>query len=331
MVLKNLKQRLKTLSSVIKANKTEPITQLLSLYSDGNYLFMGATDFTTTIATRIPCEVELEPMTVSLTELFAVVKTLKWNEGSFKKAGDTIQLSDDSSVYTFNIVVEGNKYLQLPIHIEQPKKDGKVLHNVKTIKARNNVAVGEDVLTNYYLTKKSIITTDGEVLAITKNDNDFEMTLPSNVFKQLSTLGDEVTVEIIEDGYLCYNDDYIMQVKSDSVAYPFEVVAPFIGMEGTATTNKGELQVCFQRLHDLGKDKAYIGVAESKLLISDQDNSVIEGVDFSGELSYNNICLDVDTTLKALKTMKGVVCVDIHEKFLVLSDDDGCFIISRSE
>ena len=157
MKTKELKNILKTLNTVIKSNKTEPITQLVLLYNEGSELIFGATNLSTSIIAKLEdANVKLSPVTVSLEDLFAVVKSIKDTECTLKQIDNGIQLVANQGVYTFPIVLENNRPLKLPIKFPDVVIDAYTpIKNPKTIKARNGMALGEGILSNYFCTKKA--------------------------------------------------------------------------------------------------------------------------------------------------------------------------------
>ena len=94
---------------------------------------------------------------------------------------------------------------------------------------------------------------------------------------------------------------------------------------------KDDLQRAFQQLHDLKKPVAYVGCDGKTMLISDDNNALVVGIPVDNKLTNDKIQVKTDTVLKALKTMEDNIMVDVCAQYMVLSDDVGCFIISRDE
>ncbi|MBP3886236.1 MAG: hypothetical protein J6F30_01085 [Cellulosilyticum sp.] len=334
MKTKQLKGILKTLNSVIKSNKTEPITQLVFLYNEGSELRFGATNLSTSIIAKLEdTEVKLTPVTISLEDLFAVVKSIKDAECTFKQIDNGIQLIANQGIYTFPIVLENNRPLQLPLKFPEVVIDTYTpIKKPKIIKARNGMALGEGILSNYFCTKNSIITTNEEILAVTYVNTYTEAAiLPEDIFRQLSCLGDEVNFKPYDYGFIFHDSTYLINTSKRYLKYPYETIAPFVGLKGTVPMPKDDLQRAFQQLHDLKKPVAYIGCDGKTMLISDDSNALVVGIPVNGKLTSDKIQVRTDTVLKALKTMEDNILIDVCEQYVVLSDDVGCFIVSRSE
>lgn len=333
MQTKNLKEILKTLTSVIKLDKTRPITSLVSVATDGGTLYLGATDLQTSVFARIDCETQIDPTTVSMTDLYALLKSFKGKEVTIKQDKGCLMVECDGKYrlpYKLDI---DDEVVKLPINVK--KIDDLVwVEGFDEAYKQLKVGIDLDVLPIVRFEDNIAITTDGNILVMKYFEfMDTKITIPSKVAEQFAAIGKVADVGTTKNSLYAKNNTYALYSSWGAVdEMPMDEIQKYKAIDCPLKVDKDKFLDIVRRLKALKKKQLVIIHKDLKLFIHDIDMTVKEELDYEIERGNRvedvTIIFNTDELLKVLRVIDEDMCIELNPKYISLKDWDCEFIIS---
>ena len=297
-------------------DKAMPITQLMGIEVDGEYLCLTTTDGENFLTVFDKPESISEPTAFCVSaEMFSklVLKTtsefitLSLVKNVLKVKGNgtyTFPLSSDEEGDLISIPHVSLKNLQgVEILGEVDAKDFKDIYNIgKTALATNNA---ERVFTGFYLSKSGIVTSNGSKATLTRKAITEKPLLLSNAFMALATLinADKIKFHLHENKVFATGKGLAVcgVCMPELAEYPIESIMDFMGIEfkhnvklnKTALTNILDRVGLFIGVYD--KNGVSFNFGESGVIVADLHGSASELLKTEGKIESFTTTLDIQS------------------------------------
>lgn len=327
MQTKSLKSVLKTLTSVIKFDKTRPITALVGVEAEDGVCYFSATDLQTNIVGRIECKEIIKATTVSLVDFYQLVKSFKGKELSIRQDKDCLQLECDGKYkLPYKKDIDGT-VVNLPVNII--KMDNLIeVKDFDKVYKKNKAAMNEDTLPVMKFNNNMCYTTDGDILIVTNfNIKDGEM--PTQIAGKLASLGSDFQVGIKDGRLYAKTENIAMSSHWGKLnEFPLKETEAFIDVATLAKTDGTKLLEIVRRFKSLKKKNIVFISKYNSLAIHDIDMTIEEGVEYQGTLNDTTIVFDTDAILKVLRVVDREITFGLYSKFMAIKDFSSSYAIS---
>lgn len=333
------------LTSVIKVNPIKPITELVEFYAKDGVLHIGMTDGLMRIVTTMPIDMEIPNTVVNASKLYNLLKYTTKQEFTLSHKGDHILFTGNGK-YKLGIVLDesGN---EIQLRLNMPDMSNEVStsdpKDYQLLLKRNKLALATDdsmiMLQRYGYVGDSVITSNSQVMCITKMEKMCYDQMYSALVQQLAQLPDVFTWSATKHGLRIRCGDFeLFSVISCPDDFPFPAVNSVLAMKSKCriSVSQKDFSDALKRLtlfkDTIGTAVLFISVMPNKFMISNL--SVQEDVPCTIESLQEEIHMkfNADTVLNIIKKMENdnLLC-ELNDVFIKLTDSLGSFIIGRLE